>query len=288
MGQTKHIKGILLLIATAVMWSLGGVFVKSIAINGMAIAGIRSLLAAAVLLLFCRRKCFTFSPTQIAGAFCYCGAVLFYVLANKKTTAANTILLQYTAPIYVAIFSRWFLGEKVSKLQYLAIFAAMCGIVLFFRDDLTFANRLGNIFGIITGLSFGLMILLMRKQKTDLAIGSIVLGNLITALIGVPFIFGSMPDATGWIYLVLLGVVQLGIPYVLYAIAISHVTAIEGVMILTLEPILNPIWVLLVIGERPGKWALAGGLIVICSVTASTLISTYAKRSGSIPAPAHR
>lgn len=113
----------------------------------------------------------------------------------------------------------------------------------------------------------------MRMQKDGSPIESVVLGNILTAIIGVPFVFQDMPDAKGWIYLVVLGLVQLGLPYILYSKAIKHVTALEASLIPILEPILNPVWVFLALGEIPGKWALVGGIIVITVVTGRCLLS---------------
>jgi drug/metabolite transporter (DMT)-like permease len=101
----------------------------------------------------------------------------------------------------------------------------------------------------------------------------VLIGNILTALIGVPFISVSAPDAKGWLCLLILGVVQLGIPYILYSKAIKHVTALEAVLIPVLEPILNPVWVFLLLGEAPGKWALLGGAIVLLTITGRCLLS---------------
>jgi drug/metabolite transporter (DMT)-like permease len=133
-------------------------------------------------------------------------------------------------------------------------------------------------------VAFASMTLLLRKQKDTSPEESIFLGNLLAGLIGLPFIFSahSLPSARGWIALGLLGVVQLGLSYLLYARAIRHVTALEAVLIPVIEPILNPIWVLLVLGERPGPLSLLGGLIVLAAVTMRTL---HSLRAGAIAAP---
>jgi drug/metabolite transporter (DMT)-like permease len=113
----------------------------------------------------------------------------------------------------------------------------------------------------------------MRKQRNESPIETVILGNLFTGIIGLPFMFGSIPDARSWVGLFVLGVIQLGLSYVLYSKAIKHVTAIEAILIPGIEPILNPIWVFLILGERPGKWALIGGFIVLISVTLRSLIA---------------
>jgi drug/metabolite transporter (DMT)-like permease len=140
-------------------------------------------------------------------------------------------------------------------------------MVLFFVDDLSKGGFWGNIIAILSGIAFAGMALFLRKQKDHSPLESVFLGNILTFVIGLPFMMHSAPDARGWLGLVLLGVFQLGCSYILYAEAIKHVTALEGILIPILEPVLNPIWVFLLLGERPGKWAITGGIIVLVSVT---------------------
>lgn len=266
----EHRKAVLYLIATAVLWSLGGVLIKWVNLNPVAIAGMRSLISFVFIMLVFRPG-IKFSLIKIAGGFAYAGVVVLFVSANKLTTAANAILLQYTAPVYVALLGYWFLKERITKVDWISIFMVMAGMILFFLDKLSTGNMLGNIVAILSGISFAWLVLLMRKQKDESPLDSVVIGNLITALIGVPFAIGSHIDNNSWIGLFLLGIVQLGLPYVLYAYAIRHVTAIEAILVPVIEPVLNPIWVLLILGEVPGLWAIAGGVIVIASVTFRSL-----------------
>ena len=118
----------------------------------------------------------------------------------------------------------------------------------------------------------------MRMQKDGSPLESILLGNFLTAVIGLPFLFGSVPNASGWIYLVILGVIQLGIPYLLYSKAIKHVTAMEAILISLIEPLLNPVWVFLLLGEAPGPMALLGGFIVLAAVTLKCIIAALPYR----------
>src|SRR5512139_1930566 len=134
MGATKS-RAIIYLVITALLWSSGGLLIKSVAWNSIAIAGTRSAIAALVILAFRRRMSFNWGFAQLGGALCYAGTVILFVAANKLTTAANAILLQYTAPIYVAILSYWFLKERITKMDILTIVAAFGGMVLFFLDD---------------------------------------------------------------------------------------------------------------------------------------------------------
>jgi drug/metabolite transporter (DMT)-like permease len=144
----------------------------------------------------------------------------------------------------------------------------LAGMLLFFADSLRWSGVLGNLIGVASGISFAAMTLLMRKQKEGSVTESIILGNLIAGATGL-FWLAEAPglNTSGWAALLALGVVQLGLSYMLYARAIKHVTALEAVLIPVIEPILNPVWVMLFVGERPGPLSLCGGLLVLGAVT---------------------
>lgn len=266
----KHKKAVLFLIITAVLWSLGGVLIKWVPLSPLAIAGMRSLISFLFIMIAFRPK-LKFSGIKIAGGFTYASVVILFVIANKMTTAANAILLQYTAPVYVALFGYWFLKEKITRTDWISIILVLCGMVLFFLDKLSEGNMLGNVIAILSGVSFAWLVLLLRKQKDESPLDSVIWGNLITAVICAPFAIGSHIDHQGWIGLLLLGVVQLGLPYVLYAWAIRHVTAIEAILVPVIEPLLNPVWVLIFLNETPGFWSITGGIIVLGAITYRSL-----------------
>lgn len=265
--DNKRTKALAALVATAILWSFGGVLIKLVNWNPIAIAGMRSAIAALLHLAIMRNVRIKWSLSKIGCALAYSATVIAFVSANKLTTSANAILLQYSAPIFVALFSIWFLKERPKLLDWISIAAVLGGMILFFLDDIKPGNMLGNILAIFSGITFATMIVLMRSQKSEAPLESAFLGNVITAVIGIPFMFQSMPDAKSWLGLGLLGIFQLGLAYVFYSYAIKHVTAMEGVLIPVIEPILNPVWAAIVLSEVPGKWALIGGLIVISAIT---------------------
>ena len=265
--DSAHRRAVLMLLATAILWSLGGLLIKWVDWNPVAIAGMRSLIGAAVIALIFREELrFTGSFEQIGAAVAYAGTVVLFVVANKLTTAANAILLQYTAPVYVALFSPWFLGERARGNDWLSLAVILFGMLLFFGDELSLDGYLGNGVALVSGFCFAWLTLFLRRHREESAISALVLGNLLAGLIGLPFMFQSMPDAMGWVGLLLLGVVQLGLPYVLYALALRHVRAIEGILLPMIEPVLNPVWVFLLLGEAPGPLALLGGAIILGAV----------------------
>ena len=257
---------ILLLLLTALCWSSGGFLIKWVDWPPMAVSGLRSAIAALFLMLLFRPKRWRIDRYLIGGALAYAVCVTFFVLANKWTSAANAILLQYTAPVHVAFFGYWFLGEKPHRLDWWALCLVVMGMTLFFAEDLSAGNLWGNLAALISGIGFAWMALSLRKQKDGDPIHSVILGNLLAAVAGVPFMFEHAPTAAGWIGLALLGVVQIGLAYAFFSIAIRHVTALEALLIPTIEPILNPVWVFLLLGERPGRLAMIGGAIIIAAI----------------------
>ena len=269
----------LLLLLAALCWSLGGVLIKSIDWPPMAIAGGRSAIAIPLMLLLVGRPKFTFSVAQIGGAIGYALTVVLFVFATRMTTAANAIFLQYTAPIYVALIGRWYLGERASKIDWLVIAVALVGIALFFLDRLTTAGFWGNIVALGSGVAFAAVALFLRKEKAGSPVAAIILGNCLVALAGLPFMFQHSLGREGAWRLLLLGTVQLGLPYVLYATAIKSVTALEATLIPLLEPVLNPLWVMLALGEEPGPWAILGGLLVLGAVLGRGALMLRRKRS---------
>lgn len=267
-ARQEHSRAILFLLLAAILWSTGGFFIKWVDWNPMAISGMRSAISAIVIAVAFRHNLkITWSPIQLGGAFAYALTVTLFVIANKMTTAANAILLQYTAPVHVALLSAWLLKEYPTRRDWATIAAVLAGMILFFFEKMSPGNLIGNLCALFTGLTFALFIVLLRKQRDASPAASVFLGNVLTALAGLPFMFDGAPSASGWIGLLFLGVFQLGMAYVLYTWAISHVTAMEAILITLLEPVLNPFWVFILMGEIPAVTSLAGGLVIIGAVT---------------------
>lgn len=197
-----------------------------------------------------------------------------FIVANKLTTAANAILIQYSAPVWVALLGWWMLGERATRLDWLTIALVLGGIALFFFDQLTLDHATGNVLAAIAGVTFAASAVIMRRvAMTDGGaidpLRPLVLGNVIGAVLGAPFWFAGdvTPDAAGWGALIALGVVQQAAAYLCYARAIRHATALESMLIPVIEPILSPLWVAIAFGEWPSGWSLVGGAIVVGAVT---------------------
>ncbi|MBT3479086.1 MAG: EamA family transporter [Candidatus Marinimicrobia bacterium] len=260
-SSTAH----LILILAAILWSSGGVFIKLVDMHPVAITGARSLVAAIVFLIYIRRPKFNRDKETIIGALAYCGMVMLYVASMKLTTAANAIFLEFTAPIYVVIFGYYMLNERVTKFDIFAMAIIFFGMGLFFMDELSFYGFWGNIMALGAGVCLALVTVIVRKQKESSAFEIVLLGNLVTALICTPFIVKAIPHTqiSDWLILALLGVFQLGIPYVLYTLVLKHLPAIDAILIGMIEPVLNPIWVFLFVGETIGPWTFVGGAMVL-------------------------
>lgn len=270
-------QAIFFLVLTAILWSSSGLLVKIISWQPLSILSGRCILSAGVFWVFL--KCPTrikWTGLQLVGAVGYLGSQLFFIMATKLTTAANAIFLQYTLPIYIVLFGYWFLNERPQRADWISLVVIFTGLFLFFGDDLNFNGVTGNILAIISGMFMAALMLCMRKQKDGNPANTILLANILGAVIGLPFLFHESFALTNIGIISYLGIFQIGLSFVLYSIAIKQVKALESSLILTLEPILNPLWVFLVIGETPGKLALVGGVFVIGAVTARAIVSARA------------
>lgn len=272
MNPTHHGRGLAALVGASLLWSTGGFFIKSLPLSAITIAGSRSAIAAVVLLLYIRKPVFTWSAAQWGSIISYVLTVVLFVSATKLTTAANAILLQYTAPIWVALLSAVVTRERLTTIDRYAVGAVMLGMAVFFFDKLSPDHMTGNIIAVASGVSFALVALCMRAQRGVSTAESILMGNIVAAVVCAPFVQPFPAEPTIILNLLAMGVVQLGLSYVLYSYAMAHVTAIEAVLITVLEPLLNPVWVMLTIGEVPSAYAVVGGAIVITSVVTRGIV----------------
>jgi drug/metabolite transporter (DMT)-like permease len=258
---------LILLLCSGLVWSLGGVLIKWIPLGGMALAGWRSLVAA--LIVFAFRGFRIALPRDwitVAGSLTFASNTILFVSATKLTTAANAIVLQYTAPIYVLIFSFAFLGERIGPRDILAVLGTFVGLALMVCDQLSPQGMQGNLLAGGAGLSFGLTILLLRRQAKANPYQIVFYGNLLASIFVLPKMIADVPVWGDLPALILLGAV-FGGGYLLYTAGIKRVRATTGVLMAAVEPLLNPVWVWLFIGEIPGALGLLGGLLVMSAVS---------------------
>lgn len=295
--------GFVMVLGAALSWSLAGIGIKSVPLPGLAIVGLRSLLALPVfvVVLWLRagrslpdvlRLGFGRPITWLASA-CYAWTMLSFVLAAKLTTAANAILLQYTAPIYVVLLSWPLLGERIGVADVVAVLGCFLGIAWFFVDQLSTSGLYGNLLALSSGAGLGLLPLLLRRTERPLPSHDarsrellpfvptlvLLLGNVFAVLAGLTAIHSHpVPHLTAWLWLTVLGVVQIALAYLLYAAAVRRLRPVECLMVASLEPILNPVWVALGTGELPSRAAIYGGLLILASVTGHGIYSALRPR----------
>ena len=265
--------GVVMLIAAAVLWSTSGYFIKLVDWHPLAIAGMRSAIALVPIFILYGKPKKLSGCAEIGAAVCYSLTLLSFVSANKMTTAANAILLQYSMPVYVIILSAPLLKEKIYPKDVATVFVVFFGLVLFFFDKLDATGALGNVIALVSGVTLALMVIFLRMQKDKAPINSVLWGNIFTAAAGLPFYFtNGTPGAVSWAGLVFLGVFQLGFAYILYAKALKHVSTVETALYPMIEPLLNPMLVAVLTGEVPGVFPLVGGAVVLAGVAANILV----------------
>jgi drug/metabolite transporter, DME family len=266
-------RGRFLVMAAALLWSTGGLFIKLVPLDAFGVvvwrSGITFLFLLAALRLPPARWKRASAPTVVVYAL----MILTFVSATKMTTAANAIFLQYTGPLWVLLAAPFLLKEQFRKIDAFAIVAALGGMSLFFVGRLEGGALAGNLMGLVSGVFFGATILLLRRDQTRDPIASVLLGNLLAALLSLPFAWGHLAlNAKGLAAVLFLGIVQMGVAYILFVRGLSVVPAAEASLLGMLEPLFNPLWAFLGIGERPSSWALLGGAVVLASVGVRTLV----------------
>jgi drug/metabolite transporter (DMT)-like permease len=268
--------GIWAMAATAFLWSSAGLFIKVIDWNPFSIAGMRSLVSSLVILAWLRKPKFHWSFAQVGAAVASTATMLLFVSANKTTSAANAILLQYIGPVFTAIIGAWVLKERARIEHWVAFLFVAAGMVLLFMDKLGGGRLLGNILAVLSGLVFSFYYIFMRMQKDESPLESILLAHWFTAAIGLGVaVFLPRPvftwQAAGAI--AMLGIFQVGISAILFTAAIKRIPAIFANLIAVIEPVFNPLWVFLALGETPGLHAISGGAIIVIAVTAASIVS---------------
>ena len=269
--NSKENRAILEMLLCATLWSIAGILFKLIPWNGFAVAGMRSLVAGITIYVSMRLMGFGYvlnRRTLAAGFFSGC-TYLCFTVANKLTTSANAIVLQFTSPIFIIIYSVILFGVKPKKRDLIVVLATLAGISLFFFDQLKPGYLLGNFVAIAAGMFMAGMYVAVGEIEEAERFSGILNGQALTFLAGFPFFLATKPPITPTAVtaLVILGVFQLGLSYVLYVKASKYCPPLACSLLGAVEPLLNPVWVFLFDGERPGVFALLGAAVVITSIT---------------------
>ena len=256
------------MLAASLCWSFGGLCIKLIPWGAMSIIGLRSMLAALVFIIYRQSAKIDFSKGNILAALCLSSTIILFVFANKLTTAAAAILLQFTAPIFIILIEFVFYRKKPAFAALIAVSVTFLGMLLFFAERLDAGNLLGNFLAIASGLSFAGVFVCNRREDVNPE-HSLLLGFLLCAAAGLPFAcFGVTADKLAWASVIFLGIFQVGFAYVFFSIGIKATPALLACLITALEPVLNPLWVALVADEIPGPYAVTGGAVIVITVIA--------------------
>jgi drug/metabolite transporter (DMT)-like permease len=267
------------LLGAAVLFSTGGAVIKSTSISGWQVAGTRSLIAALALVALLPSARRRWQVSTLVVGLVYAATLVLFVTANKLTTAANTIFLQATGPVYIVLLAPWLLKEVVRRRDILYLLAVACGIALVMAGgDAPVATApnpaAGNLLAALSGLTWGLTLIGMRwigRDDSRGTLSAVVAGNLCPAAICLPMALPLHASAHDWTSLLWLGVFQVGLAYVLLTDGVAHVTALDASLLLLVEPMLNPVWAWLFYGEQPGSPAIAGGAVILGATLAKTL-----------------
>lgn len=274
MKITDQNKGNLYILLTAILWSTGGILLKWTPGNAVLINGARSFVAFAFLCFYRKGKKIRVNRIICLAAVCMCMTNLLFVLANKLTTAANTIVLQDSAPIFVMTWDSIYRKKLPKKNQILVMLMAFGGIVLFFFDQLDGGHLLGNLIAICAGMTFSGVFFLNSLPDSG-SEDSSVLAFFLATLLAVPFFRDAILwDGKAVLAILALGIFQVGLAYVFFAKGSRLTTPVSASLISLMEAVLNPIWVRIFYGEKMGKYALIGAVIILFSVVLNVLYSS--------------
>ena len=263
-------QAVLFVFLASVCFSTGGLFIKMIPWSALAINGARNLIGAAMIgiYLIVSRHRLVFSRQVFIGAVSMIGVTTLFALANKLTTAANTIVLQFTAPVFVILFMAVFYHQRPGRTDLTVCFLVLLGVVLFFVDGIRAGNLLGNILAILSGICYAGVFMMNTGEKAD-AISSCFLGQLAAGLIMTPLCLNETDFSLRTLAAILaLGTVQVGGAYILFSIGIRRTPPVTASLITGLEPIMNPLLVAVFYGEHISALAITGAVIVVCSILA--------------------
>lgn len=282
--MTDTQRGVLATVLAALVWSTGGLFIKLLPQDAFTILFYRSAYAMLVFGLVYRRTVLATNARMWWTSAIYAALLLTFVLATKMTTAANAIFLQYTGTAWVLILEPVLFRVPLRRINVLTAVFSFLGMGLFLLEDVDLSGGWGLAIAALSGLCLAGLFLGQRHSGERERVAAIFWGNLWVVLIGMPFWWQSAP-ATGSEHAMLafLGIVQIGCGYLLFTYGIQRTPAVDAALIAMLEPVLNPVWVFLGYGERPGYWATVGGAIIILALMGRSLANDRARRRGSVP-----
>lgn len=279
----------LLLVFAAIMFSTGGTAIKAAALDGPQIAGLRSLVGAIAVLVLSGTARRLPPPRAWLVGIAYAGTVVLFAIANRMTTAANTIFLQSTAPVYVLLAAPLLLGERIVRRDLIFVGVCALGLSLFVlgvEPPRTTAPdpTTGDLLAVASGVTWAGTILGLRWMSTgpraSAPIAAVVTGNAIAFAMCVPWIFPVHVDLGDVVVVLYLGIFQIALPYLAVSRAVGHLPALDVSLILLIEPVLSSVWAWAVHDEVPGALAIAGGATLVGATAAKAVLDARAARVG--------
>ncbi len=271
---SEHQKGILYVFTAALLWSSGGLFIKLISLSAMQLSFFRCSIAAITFALIFRKQILLMNKLSLVNSIIYAIVLITFVIATKTTTAANAIFLQATAPIYVLIFEPLINKTKYERINIITVGVCVIGMILFFVGKLEPGHLEGNLVALISGITFAALFLGMKKNDQKYQQSSIFWGNILVSLICIPFLSSLEMITFSDLWMVsFLGVFQIALAYAFFASGLKRILAVEASIISMVEPVLNPVWVLIGYGELPSSYSILGGSIIIFAIVMRTLFS---------------
>jgi len=271
---SEHQKGLLYVLIAALLWSTGGLFIKLISFSAMQLSFFRCSIAAITFAIIFKKRILLINKFSITNSIIYALVLITFVIATKTTTAANAIFLQATAPIYVLIFEPIISKTKYERINVITIGVCIIGMLLFFVGKLEPGHLEGNMIALISGVGFAALFLGMKKIDSQYQQSSIFWGNILVAIICVPFLSSLEVITFSDLWMVsFLGVFQIAFAYAFFASGLKRIYAVEASIIAMVEPVFNPVWVFLGYGETPSITAIIGGLIILGTIIVRSVIT---------------
>jgi drug/metabolite transporter (DMT)-like permease len=281
--------GTIAILLSAVLWSTSGLFIKLVDWNPSVIAGSRSILAFFFILIIriiqsrrkridqalptdCNTSKFNLILSTLRSAapsgFWYAATMITFVIANRLTYSANAIILQYTAPVWACLLGWLYLKEKPNRAQWVSLGLVVIGMLLVFSGALKAGSYTGDLFALISGITFAANSVALRAYKNGNPLDVMICAHIMCFLYSIPFFIVHPPVfTTSNVFSILfMGILQIGAASVFFVYGIQRIKAVQAMLTSSIEPVLNPLWVLIVTGETPPPSVFLGGTVILAAI----------------------
>lgn len=271
--MNERSKGLVTITVAAVIWSTAGLFIKWLPQEPFTILFVRAIYTMLVFFAVYRMEVLRFNKQMFWNVLFYAGLLVSFVTATKWTTAANAIFLQYTGVAYVLLLEPLLLKLPFRRINIITTIVCFVGMSLFFLEGLDTSGGWGLLIAAFSGIAYAGFMLGQRANPPEYHVSAVFWGNILVALIGLPsFLLAAPFTLEAQFMLAYLGLIQMGLGYLLFTYGLKRTTATEASLITMLEPLFNPVWVAIGYGERPSALAIIGGFIIVAALIIRILI----------------